>query len=429
VKLAIIGTGHVGLVSAVCFAEIGYEVTGIDSDSKKIEGLKKGIIPIYEEGLKELLDKNKNKIKFTTSIAEGIQEADIIFICVGTPPKTSGDADLSIIEEVVTQIASSMKSYKIIVEKSTVPVQTGMRVKQLMEMKLKGKVEFDIASNPEFLREGMAIYDSLHPDRIVIGVESERAKNLFIELYKQINAPLVITNIESAELIKHASNSFLAMKISFINAVSTVCELSGADIRKVAEGIGLDKRIGKDFLNAGIGFGGFCFPKDLKAFRRIASKLGYEFGLLEEVEKINEEMKIGFVDKIENALWNLKDKTIGILGLAFKPGTEDMRYAPSTDIINALQESGAKIRAYDPEAMEEAKKILKDITYCKDAYDVAKDSDCLCIVTEWDEFKNMDLKKIKDLLRSPIIIDGRNIFEKDKIEKLGFKYKGIGIKN
>ncbi|MFA5031989.1 MAG: UDP-glucose/GDP-mannose dehydrogenase family protein [bacterium] len=427
-KLAIIGTGHVGLVSAVCFAEIGYEVTGIDSDSKKIEGLKKGIIPIYEEGLKELLDKNKNKIKFTTSIAEGIQEADIIFICVGTPPKTSGDADLSIIEEVVTQIASSMKSYKIIVEKSTVPVQTGMRVKQLMEMKLKGKVEFDIASNPEFLREGMAIYDSLHPDRIVIGVESERAKNLFIELYKPINAPLVITNIESAELIKHASNSFLAMKISFINAVSTVCELSGADIRKVAEGIGLDKRIGKDFLNAGIGFGGFCFPKDLKAFRRIASKLGYEFGLLEEVEKINEGMKIGFVDKIENALWNLKDKTIGILGLAFKPGTEDMRYAPSIDIINALQESGAKIRAYDPEAMEEAKEILKDITYCKDAYDVAKDSDCLCIVTEWDEFKNMDLKKIKDLLRSPIIIDGRNIFEKDKIEKLGFKYKGIGIK-
>jgi UDPglucose 6-dehydrogenase len=427
-KLAIIGTGHVGLVSAVCFAEIGYEVTGIDSDSKKIEGLKKGIIPIYEEGLKELLDKNKSKIKFTTSIAEGIQEADIIFICVGTPPKTSGDADLSIIEEVVTQIANSMKSYKIIVEKSTVPVQTGMRVKQLMEMKLKGKVEFDIASNPEFLREGMAIYDSLHPDRIVIGVESERAKNLFIELYKPINAPLVITNIESAELIKHASNSFLAMKISFINAVSTVCELSGADIRKVAEGIGLDKRIGKDFLNAGIGFGGFCFPKDLKAFRRIASKLGYEFGLLEEVEKINEEMKIGFVDKIENALWNLKDKTIGILGLAFKPGTEDMRYAPSIDIISALQESGAKIRAYDPEAMEEAKTILKDITYCKDPYDVAKDSDCLCIVTEWDEFKKMDLKKIKELLRSPIIIDGRNIFEKDKIEKLGFKYKGIGIK-
>ncbi|MDD5530503.1 MAG: UDP-glucose/GDP-mannose dehydrogenase family protein [bacterium] len=427
-KLAIIGTGHVGLVSAVCFAEMGYEVTGIDSDSKKIEGLKKGIIPIYEEGLKELLDKNKQKLKFTTSIPEGIQEADIIFICVGTPPKTSGDADLSIIEDVVTQIASSMKSYKIIVEKSTVPVQTGKRVKQLMEMKLKGKVEFDIASNPEFLREAKAIYDSLHPDRIVIGVESERAKNLFIELYKPINAPLVITNIESAELIKHASNSFLAMKISFINAVSTVCELSGADIRKVAEGIGLDKRIGKDFLNAGIGFGGFCFPKDLKAFRRIASKLGYEFGLLEEVEKINEEMKIGFVDKIENALWNLKDKTIGILGLAFKPGTEDMRYAPSIDIISALQESGAKIRAYDPEAMEEAKGVLKDITYCKDAYDVAKDSDCLCIVTEWDEFKNMDLKKIKDLLRSPIIIDGRNIFEKEKIEKLGFKYKGIGIK-
>lgn len=432
-KLAIIGTGHVGLVSAVCFAEMGHEVTGIDSDKKKIEGLKKGIIPIYEEGLKELLDKNKKRIKFTTSIKEGVQDAIVVFICVGTPPKISGDADLSIIENVVAQIADAMsgsasggKSYKIIVEKSTVPVQTGIRVKQVMKARLKGKIDFDVASNPEFLREAMAIYDSLKPDRIVIGVESERAKKILLDVYKPIKAPILVTNIESAELIKHASNSFLAMKISFINAVANICELSGADIRKVSEGIGLDKRIGKEFLNAGIGFGGFCFPKDLMAFRRIASKLGYEFGLLEEVEKINSEMKIKFVDKIENTLWNLKGKEIGILGLAFKPGTEDMRYAPSIDIINALQESGARIKAYDPQAMEEAKAILKDVTYCKNAYEVAKDADCLAIVTEWDEFKKMDLKKIKSLLHAPIIIDGRNIFDRKKMQAMGFTYKGIG---
>lgn len=433
-KLAIIGTGHVGLVSAVCFAEMGHQVVGIDSDKKKIEGLKKGIIPIYEEGLKELLKKNKKRLQFTTSIKEGIKDAIVIFICVGTPPKASGDADLSIIEHVASQIADAMssmsaskgKAYKIVVEKSTVPVQTGMRVRQVMEAKLRGKAEFDIASNPEFLREAMAIYDSLKPDRIVIGVESERARKILLEVYKPIKAPILMTNIESAELIKHASNSFLAMKISFINAVANICELSGADISKVAEGIGLDKRIGKEFLSAGIGFGGFCFPKDLMAFRRIASKLGYEFGLLREVEKINEEMKMKFVDKIEDTLWNLNGKTIGILGLAFKPGTEDMRYAPSIDIIEALQKNGAKIKAYDPQAMEEAKHIFKGITYCKDMYEVAKDADCLCIVTEWKEFKNMDLKRVKKLLGSPVIIDGRNVFDRKKMKAMGFTYKSIG---
>jgi UDPglucose 6-dehydrogenase len=421
-NITIIGAGHVGLISGVCFAELGNKVVCVDSNETKIKLLKEGKLPIYEPGLRELLD--KNTLTFTTSIPEGIQDALIIFICVGTPPKPSGDADLSAVEHVVTEIAESMQNYKLVVEKSTVPVQTGIRIKQVMET--KAKAPFDVASNPEFLREGNAIYDFMHPDRIVIGVESERAKKLLLELYKPINSPIVVTDIESAELIKHASNSLLATKISFINSVALICEKTGANIREVARGIGLDHRIGPKFLEAGIGFGGFCFPKDLRAFRRIAEKLGCQFDLLEEVERINETMKKSFVAKIEETLWNLKGKTIGILGLSFKPNTEDMRYAPSIDIIKALQKEGAKIKAYDPQAMPVAKNIFKDIEYCEDPYKTADGADCLCILTEWDEFKRLNYKKLKNLLRSPIIIDGRNALDKIALQKLGFIYKGVG---
>jgi UDPglucose 6-dehydrogenase len=320
-----------------------------------------------------------------------------------------------------------MQSYKLIVDKSTVPVETGDKVEITIRRNLKKNIPFDVASNPEFLREGTAVHDTFYPDRIVIGVKSSRAEKLLKEIFKPIKAPVLVTDIKSAELIKHASNSFLAMKISFINAVSNICERSGADVKKVAEGMGHDRRIGKSFLNAGIGFGGFCFPKDLEAFSWISKKLGYDFNLLKEVMKINEEQKHLLVKKIEDTLWILKDKNIAVLGLAFKPNTDDMRFAPSIDIIKMLQEHGAKIKAYDPQAMEKAKKILKKVAFCGDPYETARKADCLVIVTEWDEFKKINLNKIKKLLNQPIIIDGRNIFNPSDMKKEGFIYKGIGM--
>jgi UDPglucose 6-dehydrogenase len=295
-----------------------------------------------------------------------------------------------------------------------------------MQRSIREGTEFDVACNPEFLREGAAIEDFMKPDRIVIGVESERAKELLLNLYEPLKAPIIVTDIQSAELIKHASNSFLAMKISFINSISILCEKTGADITRIAEGIGYDKRIGKQFLNAGVGFGGFCFPKDLKAFIWIAEKLGYNFGLLKEVERINEEQQERFIEKIEQTLWNLNGKTIGVLGLSFKPNTDDMRFAPSIKIIKSLQREGAKIKVFDPAAINEASKIFKDIQFCHDPYEVAKDADALVILTEWDEFKKVNLEKVKELLRNPVIIDGRNIYEPKQMSALGFTYKGIG---
>ncbi|MDQ7799491.1 MAG: UDP-glucose/GDP-mannose dehydrogenase family protein [Candidatus Edwardsbacteria bacterium] len=425
-KLAVVGTGYVGLVSGVCFAEWGHQVICVDNDTAKIEMLKKGQIPIYEPGLKELMDKNIQRLEFSTSIEEATDKADIIFIAVGTPPRPNGEADLSAVETVAATVARRMKSYKLVVEKSTVPVQTGDRVKQTMAVNNLNKVEFDVASNPEFLREGTAIEDSLKPDRVVFGTDSERAKKMLLELYSPLGCPIVATDIQSSELIKHASNSFLAMKISFINAVANVCEKSGANVEQVAEGMGLDRRIGRSFLNAGIGFGGFCFPKDLQAFIRISEKLGYDFKLLKAVEEINEDQKKLFVKKIEELVWNISGKTIGMLGLAFKPNTDDMRFAPSIDIIEALQKDGAKIRAYDPVSMDRARQVLKDVHYCNDPYDAARDADCLVIVTEWEEFKELDLARIKSLLKVPAIADGRNIFDPGKMKELGFIYRGIG---
>lgn len=425
-KIGVIGCGYVGLITGVCLAEMGHSLICVDNNEEKIKKLKNLIPPIYESGLSELLKKNKDRLKFTTSIEEAVKDSTVIFIAVGTPPKESGDADLSAVENVVTSIVKCMDSYRLIVEKSTVPVQTGTKIKSVMEMRASG-VPFDIASNPEFLREGSAIDDFLHPDRIVIGVETEKAKKILMDIYKPLGVPIIVTDMQSAEIIKHASNSFLATKISYINAISVICELAGANIKDVARGMGLDPRIGDKFLSAGVGFGGFCFPKDVRAFMRISEKLGYRFNLLKEVEKINELAKERFVEKIEDVLWNLQGKVIGILGLAFKPNTDDMRYAPSIDIINHLLSEGAKVVAYDPVAMENARRVLPDIEYRENPYDVADGADCLAIVTEWDEFKNLDLEKIKSLLKTPIIFDGRNIFKKEKMEELGFIYRGIGV--
>lgn len=427
-NIAIVGAGYVGLVTSACFAQLGHKVVCVDNDAAKIKALKRLKVPIYEPGLEDLIKRNyrQRRLTFTTDIARAVKGSTVIFIAVGTPPKENGEADLTGIENVARSIARAMTSWRLIVEKSTVPVETGSWVKHTIEINKKKGVTFDVASNPEFLREGQAIKDFMRPDRIVLGVESHKAQKVLEDLYAGIQANILVTDIKSAELIKHASNSFLALKISFINAVAKICEMAGADVERVAEGVGMDKRIGHTFLDAGIGFGGFCLPKDLEAFVNIARKLGYSFDLLKEVKKINEFQKEDFIRKIENHLWNIKDKTIAVLGLAFKPETDDMRFAPSIDIINALAKHGAHIRAFDPQAMPRARKIFKGVKFCRDAYEAARSSDCLIIVTEWDEFKRLDLKKIKKLLRQPLIVDGRNIYSPDILKKNGFKYISVG---
>jgi UDPglucose 6-dehydrogenase len=428
VNISIIGSGYVGLVTGACFAELGNRVICADNDAKKIAGLKKGRIPIYEPGLKELVDINTrtHRLTFTSSIKEAVRASEVIFIAVGTPALSNGEADLAGIENVARNIAVNLSGYRLIVEKSTVPVETGKWVKHTIQTYAKNRTKFDVASNPEFLREGQAIGDFMHPDRIVIGVESKKAQGILTDLYKPLNAPIVVTDIASAELIKHASNSFLATKISFINAVSAICEKVGADIKEVAKGMGLDRRIGHSFLNAGVGYGGSCFPKDLEAFITISEKLGYDFALLKAARDINYQQRVFFINKIKDALWIVKGKTIGVLGLSFKPDTDDIRSAPSLDIIQALRMEGARIRAYDPSAMEKAKASLRGVVFCKDPYQVCRGSDCVLIITEWDEFKELDFSKIKKLLRRPLIIDGRNMYEPDRMEKLGFTYIGIG---
>jgi len=434
-KITTIGAGYVGLVTAACFAELGNEVLCIKRTDKNIEKLQNGILNIYEPGLTKLLQKNikEGKIRFTTNIKEAIEYSDIIFICVGTPQSETGKADLSQVEEVSRQIAQNLNSYKLIIEKSTVPVNTYQWVKKTVIRYANENVEFDLASNPEFLREGTAIYDFMNPDRIVVGVESERAKQIFKELYKPFTDkgyPLLITNPPAAELIKHASNSFLAMKISYINMLSDLCETVGIDVNMVADGIGLDNRIGRSFLNAGIGYGGSCFPKDVKAFIKIAEDHGLDFGLLRETEKINAERRIKFLEKIENILWINKSKKIAVWGLAFKPNTDDIRDAPSIDIVRELHDTDANLRLYDPEASENFKKLFPEdesITYFKDKYETLKDADALLIVTEWDEFVNADLKKVKTFMRLPIIIDGRNIYESSTMGE--FEYYSIGRVN
>lgn len=431
-NIAVVGTGYVGLVTAACLAELGNEVTGIDCDSTKIRKLKSGICPIYEAGLTELIQKNvaANRLHFTSHLKQGVSPASVVFIAVGTPPKTNGETDLTQVEHVARDIAETITDYKLIVEKSTVPVWTGERIEKTIGEHMKKGATYDVASNPEFLREGFAISDFMHPDRIVIGVKSKRAEKILKQIYQKMNAEVVVTDITSAELIKHASNSFLAMKISFINAIARICDLVGADVNEVARGIGLDKRIGKNFLNAGIGFGGFCFPKDLAAFIHISEKLGYDFRLLREVDEINKGQIEYFLKMIEDNLWNIHGKTVGVWGLSFKPGTDDMRFAPSVPVIRYLVANGAKVRVYDPQAMEKAKEVLpSNIDYGKDPYEVCEESDCLLVLTEWNEFKNADLSAVKKALRYPIMIDGRNMFEPHHMHEIGFRYSSVGRSN
>lgn len=434
VNICMVGAGYVGLVTAACFAEMGHRVVCVDNDKRKINMLKKLKMPIYEEGLEELVKKNvkAGRLFFTDSIKSGMNYKGItpeaVFIAVGTPPREDGSADLSAVEKVSAEIAMNMKDYTVIVEKSTVPVETCLWIEKTVKRFNKKNIPFDVCSNPEFLREGVAINDFLKPDRIVVGVPSKRAEAVMRRIYRPLSKyPLLVCDVKSAELIKHASNSFLSTKISFINAVANICEKTGANVDYVAKGMGLDKRIGPAFLNAGIGFGGFCFPKDLEAFYWLSKQKGYDFELLKEVKKINEEQKKWMVKKVEEELWNLSGKTIAVLGLAFKPRTDDMRFAPSIDIINSLLEDGAKIKAYDPIAMDNAKKIFgKKITYSKNPYDCVKDADCVCVITEWDEFLKLDLYRVFKLVKHPIIIDGRNCYNPQKMRELGFTYISVG---
>ncbi len=428
-SLAFIGAGYVGLVSGTCLAEIGHKVILVDNNEAKIQKLKDGHIPIFEPGLEDLVRKNvaNGRLTFTTSLPQAVKESTVIFIAVNTPPQANGRADLSYVAGAAREIAEAADSYKVVVDKSTVPVKTGERVQQMIKQYNKHNIDFDVVSNPEFLREGSAIDDFMNPDRIVVGVENERAATIMREIYEPVKAPFIQTNINSAELIKHASNSFLAMKISFANALAKICELSNANIDEVTYGMGLDTRIGKSFLNAGIGYGGSCFPKDVSAFITIAEDLGYKFDLLKEVEKINAEMRELFIQKIEQALWVTKGKTIALWGLAFKANTDDMRNAPSITIAERLHKDGAKIQAYDPEALHTAKEVLGDkVEYMSSKEEALQGADALVIVTEWDEFKTPDWELIKKSLNNPIIIDGRNMFDPKEMEKLGFTYHSVG---
>jgi UDPglucose 6-dehydrogenase len=428
-NVAVVGTGYVGLVTGTCLAEIGHSVVCVDNDAKKIQTLLKGGMPIYEPGLNELVKKNRKagRLSFSNSLAEGMEKAEIVFIAVNTPPLKNGEADLSFVETVARQVAQNMKRYIVVVEKSTVPVRTGEKIKQTMNLYGKSNVEFDVASNPEFLREGSAVEDFRKPDRIVIGVESRRAELILRELYEPIDAPLLVTDIKSAELIKHSSNSFLAMKISFINAVANVCERVGADVTLVAKGMGFDTRIGRSFLNAGLGFGGSCFPKDLNAYIKMAEQAGYDFALLKAVQKINADQRLWVIDRLKRSLWNLRGKTIALWGLAFKSNTDDLRNAPSLEIIPQLLEEGCKVRVYDPVAMDKARgQVDKSVQFCRDAYDAAKNADAVVLVTEWDEFKSLDLSRVKKNMQTPVFLDGRNLYDPAVVAALGFEYQGVG---
>jgi UDPglucose 6-dehydrogenase len=432
-KIAVIGTGYVGLVTAAGLAEFGHTVIGSDKDAAKIADISKGKSPIYEPGLDDLLLKNlkTGRLTFTAEVDRTIREADVIFVCVGTPQDENGRADMSQIEEVSRTIAGNLNSYKVVVEKSTVPVKTSDWIKRIITLYRKGDVPFDVASNPEFLREGAAVPDFLGPDRIIIGVETDRARDILTRIYGKFADRVMVTNIDTAELIKHASNSFLALKISYINMISDICEKTHADVEQVAVGMGLDPRIGRQFLKAGLGYGGSCFPKDVKALVRIGEDLTVNMGILKEAEKINAERVTAFLEKVRKTLWILKDKTIAVFGLAFKPETDDIREASSIKIIRQLLKEGSLLRLYDPQAAGNMKEIFPEsagVAYCPDPYRAAEGANALLVVTEWDEFRVLDLARIKGLMANPIIVDGRNIFEPNDVRKLGFEYYCVGRK-
>lgn len=430
--IGIIGTGYVGLVTGACFAEFGVYVTCVDKDVRKIESIEKGEIPFYEPGLDDLVKRNvrQGRLKFSANIEDAVESSLVVFIAVGTPPRGDGSADLSYVEEVARQIAAHMKGYKVIVTKSTVPVGTGKRIREIISTTQKERINFDIVSNPEFLREGAAIEDFMRPNRVVIGTDSDQAAAIMRDLYRPlylIETPIVITNIETAELIKYASNSFLAVKISFINEVANLCEQVGADVRMVAKGMGLDGRIGSKFLHPGPGFGGSCFPKDTRALLQIAGEHKVPMGVVQAAVDANERQKDAAVEKIVHAMGSLTGKKIGILGLSFKPNTNDMREAPSLHIINRLLNEGAEVRVYDPVAVKDAREILtSSVTFANDAYDALEGVDAGVLVTEWNQFRNLDLGRIKERMRQPYFFDLRNVYEPAAMRGLGFNYFCVG---
>lgn len=444
-RISVVGAGYVGLTTAICLAEIGHEVFCADSDENKLSMLRANLLPFYEPHLEQTLRSavDSGRLKFTDP-AESVKATEVVFICVGTPPLENGEADLSAVENVAHTIVEHAKGYRLIIDKSTVPVQTAQQLKKHMQLYNRTGLDYDVASNPEFLREGSAVEDSLHPDRIVVGVDGHRAESIFKEIYRPIlehtfkcpvhdtcparDVSFIVTDTNSAELIKHASNAFLATKISFINMVADLCEEAGADVSMVAKGMGLDARIGPAFLRPGIGFGGFCFPKDLQAFVRIAEKFGCDFSLLKEVEKVNARRADRVVNKLKKELWVLPGKTVAIWGLAFKPDTDDIRFAPGFPILRRLIADRVNIRAYDPQAMEKAKQELPNITYCDDIYDAAKGADAILLLTEWKEFRDPDWERLRATVRRPLLLDGRNVYDANGVAQHGFEYISIGRK-
>lgn len=438
-KISIIGTGYVGLVGGVCLADFGNNIINVDIDEEKINKLNNGEIPIYEPGLKEVFNRNvaDGRIKFTTDIKSAIEESEVIFISVGTPPADDGSADLKYVLEVASSIGKYMNDYKVVVDKSTVPIGTGRKVATVISQELQkcGKdYQFDVVSNPEFLREGKAVYDFTHPDRVVIGTESEKARQILKEVYRALylnNTPFVFTNLETAEMIKYAANAFLATKISFINELSALCEVTNANVQEVAKAMGMDGRISSKFLHVGPGYGGSCFPKDTQAIVRIAEKNDVELKVIKAGIEANKYQKLRMVKKIKDRLGALGGKKIGILGLSFKPETDDMRESPALTIIPELIEEGAKVSAYDPQGIEEAvwrlKEYEKDIIYCANEYEVMKRADALVLLTEWNQFRRLDLKKIKELLSNPVFFDLRNVYDKEEVKRAGLEYIGVGI--
>ena len=447
-RIAVVGSGYVGLVAGACFADLGHDVILVDNDQKKLDALNSGQVPIHEKFLPELLSRHRgHRLTFSADLKEAVRRSSAIFVAVGTPPTESGEADLSYVESVAREISGGIDSYKVIVEKSTVPVYTSEWVRRIILRNGTDPELFDVASNPEFLREGTAVTDFLFPDRIVIGCDATRPAEVLREIYAPLTngayyqradaipqpdraslpPPVIVTSTKSAELIKHASNAFLAMKISFINAVASVCESVGADVNQVVHGVGTDSRIGPRFLNPGIGYGGSCFPKDVMAFRAVARESSYDFRLLDEVMHINEDQRARFLRKVHSALWTLRGKRLGVLGLAFKGGTDDIRESPAIFLVQALLQEGSKITAYDPAAMERSQEVLGSaVTFAKSAYDAAHGADALLILTEWEEFANLDLARLRDELKYPIVVDGRNLYDPEVMAAQGFTYYSVG---
>ncbi len=436
-RIAVIGLGHIGLPTAVGFAELGWTVVGADDDRKKAEQIARGEMPFYEPQVGELLQRHLASGRFSVAptVEEGIRQGDVLFVCVGTPQREDGSADLSQIEAVARVVARGLNGYKLVVEKSTSPVRTADQIKRTIRRYCDGGRTFDVAVNPEFLREGSACRDLFHPDRIILGVESERARDLLLEIYRPLldraaRGKVIVTDLNTAELIKHASNAFLATKISFINMIADLCEVSGADVTEVEAGLGLDPRIGPAFLGAGVGFGGYCLPKDLRALIRIGEDLGVDVRLLRAVEAINQRRVDRLIQKLEQTMWVLRGKTVGILGLAFKPGTDDVREAPSLKVVDRLLKEDVRLRLHDPRAIESMRRVLPEdaarLVYCASPYDAARGAHALVVLTEWEEYRELDLRRVAGLMETPCIIDGRNLFDPATVRGLGFEYVSVG---